>query len=179
MQLPPATALALSDHLSRFIPEFPRADEITIEYRAGIPHRVTDNNQQAVPRSAADMVAFAALKPLSFEPGAEHWYSSGGFSVLARVLELARGAPHADLLEQYVFRPAGMSHSSHTDRRQLLPGRAASYILDSHGQAVNTPLEDLSYLVGAGSVYSTARDLHAMLMAVRTGVFGAGAMHGW
>jgi D-alanyl-D-alanine carboxypeptidase len=171
--------ISLEDPLSKYIPEFPRATEITVahlaRHRAGIPHRVTDDSQQTVPHSAADMVEFAALKPLAFEPGAEHSYSSGGFSVLARVLELAGGASYGELLERYVFLPTGMTHTSHADRRQVLPGRASSYVLNARGQIVNTPLEDLSYLVGAGSVFSTARDLRTLLVAARQGVLGEGA----
>jgi len=170
--------LSMQDPLSKWIPDFPRGSEITIEHlarhRAGIPHRVTEPWEEAVPRSAAEMVAFAARKPLQFEPGAQHSYSSGGFSVLARVLELASGESYGALLRRYVFEPTGMTHSVHADSRDIVPDRASPYFLDPHGERVNARLQDLSFLVGAGSVVSTPRDLHALVRAVRQGKLGQG-----
>ena len=63
-----------SDTLSRWLPDFPHAGRITVEqlmrHRAGIPHRVTDDMEETVPRTAADMVVLAGRKPLRFTPGA-------------------------------------------------------------------------------------------------------------
>ncbi len=178
IQLAVQGKLALADPLSKWLPDFPRADAITIEHlarhRAGIPHRVTEPWEETLPRSAAEMVALAARKPLEFEPGERYSYSSGGFSVLARVLELASGQSYESLLRQYVFGPVGMTHSAHADGRTIVRGRASPYLLDTHGERVNARLQDLSFLVGAGSVVSTARDLHALVRAVRVGQLGEG-----
>jgi CubicO group peptidase (beta-lactamase class C family) len=87
--------IAPADKLSKYLPDFPNADAITIEHlsrhRSGIPHRVTVEGEETVPRTAADMVALAARKPLEFKPGERYSYTSGGFSVFARVLEIASG----------------------------------------------------------------------------------------
>lgn len=52
--------LTLDDPLAKWIPEFPRGDEITIghlaRHRSGIPHRVTEYADETVPHSAADIV---------------------------------------------------------------------------------------------------------------------------
>lgn len=170
--------LSPDDRLSKWIPEFPRGDEITLmmvaRHRAGIPHRVTDDSDETVPRTASEMVAFVEHKPLLFEPGEDSVYSSAGFSVLARVLELAAHQPYGDLMRRLVFEPAGLTHTSHADSRMLLPGRASSYLFDTDGGQVNAPLRDLSFLVGAGSVWSTADDLDRLMRAVRGGSFGDG-----
>jgi hypothetical protein len=42
------------------------------------------------------------------------------------------------------------------------------------GGTVNARYQDLSFLVGAGSVYSTARDLYSLMNAVRSGKLGPG-----
>lgn len=72
------------------------------------------------------MVALAAKAGLTGEPGAAQQYSSGGFSVLARVLELTSGLTYAELFESRIFGPLGMRHSGHVDARQQVPGRASS-----------------------------------------------------
>ena len=44
--------------------------------------------------------------------------------------------------------------------------------MSSSGEIVNSPLRSYSFLVGAGSVFSTPRDLHRLLQAVVDGAFG-------
>lgn len=179
IQLAAQGKLSLDDPLAKWIPDFPRGDEITVghlaRHRAGIPHRVTEPWEESVPRTAAQMVELAKARPLTAKPGEGYNYSSGGFSVLARVLELAGGRPYGELLQEFVFGPAGMTRSLHTDARTVVDGRAAGYVPGPAGAVLNAPLQDLSFLIGAGSVFSTARDLHALVRAVRTGKFGPGA----
>jgi len=168
--------IAPSDKLSKWLPDFPNADAITIEHlsrhRAGIPHRVTEAGDEIEPRTAADMVGFAAKKPLQFTPGEKYSYSSGGFSVFARVLEMVSGESYGDLLRHEVFEPVGLERTSHADSREILPDRAEPYLYGFDGKLQNGPLQDLSFLVGAGSVWSTARDLFKLSQAVRSGKLG-------
>lgn len=97
---------ALTDRLSKFVPEFPRADEITagdlLKHSAGIRHRVTEPPDETRAQTPASMVELAAKTALVFEPGTDSVYSSAGFSVLARILELAGGKPYAELLAEHV-----------------------------------------------------------------------------
>jgi CubicO group peptidase (beta-lactamase class C family) len=174
--------LGYTDTLAKWLPAFPDAHRITVEHllrhRTGIPHRVTDEAEETQPRTAADMVTLAARKPLRFAPGERYEYSSAGFSVLARVLELAGGRPYEALLEERLFGPLGMKRSAHVNGRTILDGRAASYVPTPAGFE-NAPLKDLSFLVGAGSVCSTARDLHTLLQAVVSGKLGEGPRLSW
>jgi CubicO group peptidase (beta-lactamase class C family) len=167
--------LALTDKLSKFFPEFPRGDEITIRdllrHTAGIPPRVTEPLDEMRPQTPASMVELAAGKDLLFEPGADSVYSSPGFSVLARVLELAGGKPYAELLAEHVLVPAGMVDTSDAGSRAIVEGRAQSYYFDTDG-LLNAAPADISHLVGAGSVYSTPRDLLAMQRALLAGKLG-------
>ncbi len=173
-----AEKLAPTDSLDRYLPSFPKGEEITVRdllgHSAGIPHRVTEPLDETRPQTPATMVELAAKRDLVFEPGTDSAYSSGGFSVLARVLEVAGGKPYAELLEEYVLLPAGMSDTSDPVTRAILQHRASSYSFDTDG-LLNAPPADISYLVGAGSVYSTPRDLLAMQQAVLAGKLGTKA----
>jgi CubicO group peptidase (beta-lactamase class C family) len=164
------------DTLARWIDDFPRGDEITVSHllnhRACIPHRVTTPEQETVPRTAADMVELAKEKGLlPHEPGEKSIYSSAGFSVLARIVELASGMTYNEALQHYLCEPAGMERTGHYDSRELVKDRARGYFRGAGGM-VNTPLQDLSFLVGAGSVISTPQDLHRMIRAVVDGRLG-------
>lgn len=178
IQLMEEEKLGYTDTLSKWIPDFPNGDRITIEHllrhRAGIPHRVTTDADERTFHTAADMVEFAKRAPLMFEPGDRSSYSSGGFSVLARVLELAGGADYGTLLRQRIVEPLGLGHTFHPDANAPDLTRATSYVPELGGP-VAAPPQDLSFLVGAGSVFSTARDLHRLLIADATGRFGENA----
>jgi CubicO group peptidase (beta-lactamase class C family) len=165
----------LDDQLEKYAPGFPSGGEITVkhllDHSSGIPHRVTSELDEIRPQTAASMLALAAHSELVFEPGSDSVYSSAGFSVLARVMEIASGESYSQLLERYVLGPAGMWDTSDVGSREIMKNRAKAYFFDTGG-LVNAPPADVSYLVGAGSVFSTPADLFAMQQALRAGKFG-------
>jgi hypothetical protein len=167
--------LSVNDTVSKWLPEYKYASKMTItqllNHRAGVPHRVLPNDDQATPKTTADMVKAANEMPLLFEPGEKSVYSSGGYAILAAVLEKASGKDYDALLQEFVARPVNARTIRHTDRRELLPGRATSVVPVGNG-VLNAPLSDLSFLVGGGSVYTTPRDLFAVMNGVVTGTYG-------
>ena len=170
--------LAPEDRLSKFIPNFPAGDKITIQmlrsHRSGIPHRVMRPEEESLPYTSAEFVGKVKAARLAFEPGAQRLYSSAGYAVLARALEIASGKPYAQLLREYVFTPAGMNDSLDFDGEAIMERRSQDYLLEASG-VVNAALKDYSFLVGAGSVYSTARDVYRFGEAVLDGKYGAAA----
>jgi CubicO group peptidase (beta-lactamase class C family) len=167
--------ISLADKLSKYIPDFPNGDKITVgmlaNHRSGIRHRVTKPEEEAVSLTSAEMVEKIKKAPLLFEPGMQYLYSSAGFAVLARTLEIASGKSYAQLLDEYVFTPAGMKDSVDFNGEMIMERRAQDYILAPTGY-INAPLKDYSFLVGGGSVFSTARDLYKFTEAVLDGKLG-------
>jgi CubicO group peptidase (beta-lactamase class C family) len=167
--------LALTDPISKWIDDFPRGDSLIVldlaNHTAGVPHRVTEPEDECVARTAADMVELVKKKGLNEDLIGQRAYSTAGFAVLARILELAGGVPYQDLLQQYVFDPAGARQTVHPHAHVLIPKRAEPYFLMPHGVR-NAQPKDLSFLVGGGSLYSTAADLHRLVRAVVTGRLG-------
>ncbi|HEX6279161.1 MAG TPA: serine hydrolase domain-containing protein [Pyrinomonadaceae bacterium] len=174
--------IKLEDPLSKYIADFPSGDKITInmihQHRSGILHRVMPPEMESVPVTSAEMVEKVKLAKLAFEPGTQRLYSSGGFAVLARVLEIASGKAYADMLKQYVFDPAGMKDSMDFVGGAIMERRAADYMLDADGYR-SAALKDYSFLVGAGSVYGTAADVHRFGMAMIEGKYGESAKAAW
>ena len=169
--------IAPEDALSKYIPDFPGGDKITIEmlrtHRSGIPHRVMRPEEESLPYTSAEFVEKVKQAKLAFEPGAQRLYSSGGYAVLARVLEIASGKPYAQLLQEYVFAPAEMRDSLDFNSEAVMERRSQDYMLDAKGIR-NAALKDYSFLVGAGSVYSTAGDVYKFGEAVLNGKYGEG-----
>jgi CubicO group peptidase (beta-lactamase class C family) len=88
------------------------------------------------------------------------------------VLEVAAGRSWNDLVREYVIGPAKLDHTVPTaGRSDRLPERAASYVPGAEGM-VPAPKKDLSFLAGAGSMWSTARDLLQLSRAVLDSTLG-------
>lgn len=164
------------DSIARWLPDFPKADSIRIEHllrhRSGIRHELVPDSLAVLPRTAARMVEIAKALPFDFPVGARPGYSTGGYSVLARILELASGKDYQSLLEEHLFGPLGMTHSRHANAVELMPGRVSDYVPGLRG-IENAGLADHSGLVGGGSVWSSARDLHRFAQGVINGRLGA------
>jgi len=176
MRLLEERKIALADKLTRYIPDFPDGDKITIEmlmrHRSGIPHRVMPPEMESVGYTSGEFIEKVKQAKLAFEPGTQRLYSSAGYSVLARALEIASGKDYAQLLKEYVFTPAGMTDSLTVDGESVIERRAQDYYLSPNG-LVNVPLKNYSFLVGAGSVFGTARDTYQFAEAVLDGKYGA------
>ena len=170
--------LGISDRLSRWIPDVPQGDSITVEHllshSSGMPHRVTTDAEERVPQTPASMVAIARRATLLHRPGERRSYSSAGFSILARILELAGGADYASLLRRRLVEPLGLAHTFHPDAGAAGLPRALGYVPRVDGPEPDT-LRDLTFLVGAGAIFSTARDVHRLLWADVSGILGEGA----
>ena len=169
--------IALADKLNKYIPDFPNGDKITIEmlarHRSGIPHRVMPPEAESLAYTSEEFVQKVKLAKLAFEPGTSRLYSSAGYAVLARTLEIASGKTYAQLLDEYVFKPAAMTDSVDFDGEMVMERRAQDYYLSPNG-LINVPLKNYSFLVGAGSVYATARDVYKFAEAVLDGKYGEG-----
>jgi len=167
--------VALSDKLVTYLPDFPNGDKITIEmlarHRSGIPHRVMPPELESLTYTSSEFIEKVKLAKLAFEPGTQRLYSSAGYAVLARVLEIASGKPYAQLLQEFVFTPAGMKDSLDFDGDTVIERRAQDYYLSPNG-LVNVPLKNYSFLVGAGSVFSTAHDVYRFADSVMDGKYG-------
>ncbi len=178
LRLIEARKIGYGDKLSKYIPDFPSADKITIEHlarhRAGIPHRTMPPEMEAVSFTSQEIVDKIKGAKLDFEPGERNSYSSGGFTVLARVLEIASGKSYQHLLDEYVFGPAGMKDSLDDPGEGIIERCAQDYLRDEKG-IYNAPLKDYSFLVGAGSVFSTGGDLYKFGESMALGTFGEGA----
>lgn len=174
--------IAPDNTVAKYIPDFPNGDKITVAmlwgHRSGIPHRVMPPDRETIPYTSQEMVNQIKLAKLEFEPGSTYLYSSAGYTVLSRILELASGKPYAELLDQYILRPAAMKNTIGFSGRAMIDRRATDYLIDAGG-VFNAPAKDYSFLLGAGSLLSNARDIHAFAMAVVNGVYGDSARAGY
>jgi CubicO group peptidase (beta-lactamase class C family) len=119
--------LALNDPVELYLPEFKgRAftDErgphpITIlhllTHTAALPlYKLPVSNELPIKRNQTldEYVSFLSKQTPEYEPGTKHRYSSGGFAILGRIIEVVSGIPYDQFIKQRIFVPLGMKDSS-------------------------------------------------------------------
>jgi CubicO group peptidase (beta-lactamase class C family) len=98
-----------------------------------------------------------ATQPLVFQPGESWSYCNSGFNLLSYVIENASGTNYWAFLDQRIFQPLGMIHTTRRDPRLIIPRRAAGYEKSKNGLVHRN--SDLTDLLGAGAIVSTVEDL--------------------
>lgn len=108
--------LSTTDSIARFFPDAP-ADKrgITLHqlltHTAGFDSDYSPTDYEATTRDEYVRRMFAA--PLRSAPGAVHFYSNAGYSLLAAIVELATSAGYERALHDLVLQPAGMHESGY------------------------------------------------------------------
>ena len=173
MHLEREKKLSLDDALSKWVPDFPSADKITVRYllthHSGIQD--SDKLRGIFPRnfSTADAVDAIKSEPLGAAPGEKYSYSTWNYVVLAYIIERVTGDSYADVVKKYVYDPAGMRDSGELSTTTVVPRLANGYMPDpfSNGLSISGP-EDRSWKTGGGASYSTTRDLMRFARAYAT-----------
>ena len=143
MMLVEEQKLRLDDKLVSFLTDPPAAwQTITIyhllTHTAGLAP-LGDDFKTAIWRTSMSTAAlYEASKrdPMGGAPGERWSYSDVGYFLLGMVIEKASGTTYRDFMQRRVFAPLGMTRTSLTDRRRVIPGRVATYEI-ADGQLVN------------------------------------------
>ena len=192
--------LAPEDALSKFIPDYPGGDRITVHqllvHTSGIPN-VNDfpdyGAKSRFPQTPQSLIALFKDRPLIMTPGERFSYSNSNYNVLAFLIEKLSGSGYGEFLNREIFDPLGMASSGHDGNPAvLIEGRASGYVPAGFLGLENAPYLDWSAKTGNGSLYSTVEDLYkwdrALLAdrilpkAVRDRVFvdyAGGMGYGW
>lgn len=124
----------------------------------------------AYPREPMERHALAQ-PTLMFPPGSRYAYSNSNFVALCRVMEAVTGRSYAELVEERILRPLGMTRSEF--RTQTIPepeGAALGYFDDGEG-GFRAPRLDV-HEAGDGGMWSTLRDMARYGGALASGAFG-------
>lgn len=132
--------LNINDTLSKYLPAFPHAKQMTLRqvltHTSGIPD-YTDVLTPAdlAQLSTARIFGLVHGKPLAFRPGSMYQYSNTNYIVAGAVVEKVSGIPFDDFLSQRIFQPLGMHATSIGDAPQDKPTGARGYTV-SRGRTV-------------------------------------------
>lgn len=172
MLLADAGKLSVDDRLAKWIEGCPPSWEpITIHQllsnSSGVGHwgDYPDIDLTA-PQPVGELIAAFQTRDPFIRPGSAFRYSSPGFCLLARIVELAAQSPYRDFLQREIFAPLGMSDTfagDGGDRPNLAVG------LSLEGRALDELFELDHVGKGAGDVWSSTHDLVTWNQAVSRG----------
>ncbi|MFY9631785.1 MAG: serine hydrolase domain-containing protein [Candidatus Cybelea sp.] len=115
--------VTLDTKLSKYYPELPDADRITLQDLAQMTSGYADYVYQDEVITGLyldpfrqwtpeELIQIGAGKPLQFAPGTNWGYSHTNYVILGRVLEKIAGMPLTDALQKYVLDPMGLKETS-------------------------------------------------------------------
>lgn len=177
--------LGFDDKLSRFLPLFPRAGDITlrqmITHTSGLGNYTDTTPPERFLGAArvdygdAELLAAMAsgTAPLfKSEPGTAWAYSNTAYVLLGLVVQVVAGEPYGAFLKRRLFEPAGMTRTAVDDAADVVPDRASGYSMDPRrpGEFRNAPFISMSFPGAAGAMRSSATDLcrwHSALLGGR------------
>ena len=169
--------LSLDDPLSRFFPDFPGGEKISLRrlltHTSGL-HSYTDKpgflQSVTAPIAPEKLIASFRDDPPDFAPGAGWHYCNSGYFLLGEIVAKASGQTLADYLREQFFAPLGMKDTG-LFRNDAPPADSALGYSFASGKLTRALDWDMSWAGGAGALYSTVRDLHLWNEAVFGGHF--------
>ncbi len=169
--------LSVNDPLTKFIPDYPNGDKITVHHlltnTSGIPNINNFPEYDAwskFPHTPQDLIEKFKNKPLDFNPGSRGYIeSNGNYNLLAFIIEKLSGKNYGEFLEENIFVPLDMKNSGHDGCPEaILKNRANGYVPAGISELKNAPYLDWSIKIGNGSIYSSAEDLYKWDRALYT-----------
>ena len=159
--------LSVDDTVNRFIPDFPSGHEITIHqlltHTTGLPRFVffPDYGERSkVSHSTMDLVDWISDKPLAFKPGERYGYSNTNYAFLAHIIEQASGLSYGDFLQANILAPLGLQATGHrADPASTVENLSKGHVPEGLVDIGPARFYDYSIVTGAGSLYSTTKDL--------------------
>jgi CubicO group peptidase (beta-lactamase class C family) len=154
--------LSLSDKLSKFYPDFPNAESITIEHllthTSGM-YDFTRGNEMA-DQTEKSFVEFHKTKPLDFPVGTDWSYSNSGYYFLGYIIEKTTGMTYEAAVAQYIFKPLKMKQSGFAFKFLKNKEKSIGYQAFTEKSKTAAKVYDPPGPYAAGGIYSTVEDLY-------------------
>lgn len=173
MQLAEHGDINLDGKISDYLPDYPKesGEKITIthllSHSSGMQRDIADfpptgnNFPDVVAKineeflSLKEQVDLIAKRPLQFEPGANYSYSSDGYTVLGRILEVICNKPYENVLDSLMLKPLHLTNTGYKSHYTIIGKKAAGYSEEYSGFKKARQIG----IAPSGGIYSIAADL--------------------
>lgn len=151
--------LSINDKLSKYYPNFPKGDSITIanllSHTSGIPNDTASENTV----DEETFMKFIASKPLDFSPGKKWDYSNSGYYILGYIIRKVTGSGYEKVIENYILKPLQMNHTGFHFNMVTDENKAFGYEFLSPNNSNEALRFKTDHPFAAGAMYSTVEDL--------------------
>lgn len=167
--------LTLETKLSKFYPELPNADQITIQHlqqhKSGIFDIIRSPNFEEwmlEKRSKDELLSKIIEIGVTFSPGEKESYSNTNYIILTFILEDIENKDFADILEKRILKPLGLNDTYYGQKTYSKNFGSSSYKKEN-GVWEKMPEIHMSIPKGAGGIVSTPEDLNKFIHGLFNG----------
>ena len=155
--------LSTKDPLSKFIPDFPRGNEITVEmllnHTSGLVDDISGTGMKMdtlmrLKHTPKELVDIIKAEKLGYNPGEKFFYSNHGYMLLGYIIETASGTRYDAYLKKNILDPLGIKDIQYDQNSLVVPNRAEGYKL-SKGVKTKADFIDMSNPFAAGALLGT------------------------
>ncbi|WP_048507984.1 serine hydrolase [Chryseobacterium angstadtii] len=168
--------LSVKDPVSKFIPDYPRGNDITIEHllthTSGIYEALRNKEYFRLLHTgqsiSKDMnISFFKNEPLDFEPGTQFSYTNSGYILLGIIIEKVTGLSYEDAVRKIILNSLKMNHTGFDYPKLKSPDKTVPYDYLSKTKQEKTEIWNPELTGPAGQIYSTAEDLYKYYQGLR------------
>ncbi len=177
MQMVTEGKISLNDKLSKFYPNWPGANQITLEYllrhRSGIQNfaKTRDSKLRYLnPQTNEEIEEIFRNAKLDVKPGSKAEYNNANYVVLSLIAEGLDQMSFSEIVENRIARPLTLKRTGYGSVIKPKENEAHSYY-KKRGKWIQNPEGDLVSLKGAGALVSTPAELCIFYDAIFRGIF--------
>jgi CubicO group peptidase (beta-lactamase class C family) len=157
--------LSIEDKLSKYLPDFPKADQVTLRHLLNHTSGIYNYTNAAdfmegvsEPITAQDLINKIQTYDYDFEPGSRWSYSNSGYFILGNIVEQVAGKTLSQFWQEHLFTPLKMKNTGVYVNGIAYTNEALGY--GHENNETKRSLDwDMSHAGGAGNIYSTVEDL--------------------
>lgn len=169
LQLADEGKLSLDDPISKYVPDVPNGDRITLRQLAdmtsGVPEYTTDALVEDMSKDSAqaftteELIAYALAEPAQFPPGKKAVYVNTSTLLLGEVVEEVTGQPFDQVLSERILVPLGLTATRYVTTPDDWSGPHATGYQPGDKGKLQASFNNFTLLGPAGAMTSTLPDL--------------------
>jgi len=165
--------IRVEDKLSKYIPDFPRGNNVNIyqllTHTSGIhSYEYQRNFQMVLPISPEALIDSIKTFSYDFNPGERYQYNNSGYFILGYLVAKISGMTLGEYLDETFFKPLGMNNTGIYKSGIALINEAKGYSMENNN-VEKADYQDMTWALGVGSIYSTTKDLYKWNEAIFNG----------
>ena len=157
--------LSIEDKLSKYLPDFPKANQVTLRQLLNHTSGIYNYTNAAdfiegvtEPIKPQDMINKIQTYDYDFESGSRWSYSNSGYFILGDIVEQVSGKTLSQFWQEHLFTPLDMKNTGVYVNGSAYINEALGYGHEKN-ETKRSLDWDMTHAGGAGNIYSTVEDL--------------------